>query len=128
MADWTRNNERRRKEYLKKIAVINLKKTSGGYVANMKAIGQAAIDNQLIIKNQIKLYRPDIIICCGTGYIFKENYYKDIPLQTTSRGVDYFVAGETKVILFSHPAARVPSQYLHFALLDAVKEIFKIGQ
>lgn len=47
----SKNNEERRKTYLKKIGSINLKKTSGGYTSNIKEISKAAWENREILKN-----------------------------------------------------------------------------
>ena len=65
-----RDNEQRRLRELKKIAAVNLKKTSGGHTSNNGEIYRAAVDHHDIIKEQIDLYKADFIICCGTEYAF----------------------------------------------------------
>ena len=119
------NNEKRRREQLKKIAAINLKKTSGKYIANKKQIHKAALLNREIINHQIKLYKADYIILCGTTNAFMESCYKDkkIVWQKTKRGVWYFVDGDSVVISFAHPEARISDNFLYYTLIDAVKEI-----
>lgn len=57
-----KDNEKRRETYLKKIGSINLKKTGGGHTSVEKEISKAAWENEEIIKKQIELYNPDIII------------------------------------------------------------------
>lgn len=50
---WTeleKGNEQRRGEFLKKIAVVNLKKIPGGHTSDGKTIYDAALDNGEIIK------------------------------------------------------------------------------
>ena len=120
-----KNNERRRKEELKKIAVLNLKKTSGGHTADEKEIHNAACLNSEILKKQIGLYGADFIILCGTESSFIASCYqgKDVNWKMTKRGVWYFIDNETVIISFSHPEARVKDNYLFYSLIDAVKEI-----
>ena len=122
-----RDNEQRRLRELKKIAAVNLKKTSGGHTSNNGEIYRAAVDHHDIIKEQIDLYKADFIICCGTEYAFMDACYKDreVDWEMTSRGIWYFRDGKSVVISFSHPEARVKDAYLFYALTDAVKEIMR---
>ena len=124
-AEMERENEARRLRELKKIAVVNLKKTSGSYVSDGKQIYQIAGDNRNIIKEQLHLYCADFIICCGTEDAFMNACYEDqeVEWEMTSRGVWYFLDGKTVVISFAHPEARVRDAYLFYAILDAVREI-----
>ena len=121
------DNEQRRLRELKKIAAVNLKKTSGGHTSNNGEIYRAAVDHHDIIKKQIDLYKADFIICCGTEYAFMDACYKDreVEWKMTSRGIWYFRDGKSVVISFSHPEARVKDAYLFYALTDAVKEIMR---
>ena len=82
-----RDNEQRRLRELKKIAAVNLKKTSGGHTSNNGEIYRAAVDHHDIIKEQIDLYKADFIICCGTEYAFMDACYKDreVDWKMTSR-------------------------------------------
>lgn len=120
--------ENRRERMLTKICAINVKKTSGGYVSDGKTIYTEALNNSDILKKQLKLYKPDIVICCGTDGAFVDACFQDkkIEWEMTSRGIWYFRDGEMVVIAFSHPAARVRDCYLYYALLDAVREILGI--
>ena len=115
----------RRERMLPKICAVNLKKTSGSYVSNGQEIYDAALDNADILKRQLKLYAPDIVICCGTGDAFADACFADqkIEWQMTGRGVWYFIEKDTIFISFSHPAARVKDCYLYYALMDAIREI-----
>lgn len=119
------NNEERRNEELKKIVAINLKKTSGKSIADEKQIYRSAILNREIINQQLKLYNADYIILCGTTNAFMESCYKDkkIVWQMTQRGIWYFIDGDSVVISFAHPEARISDNFLYYTLIDAVKEI-----
>lgn len=122
---WENNNEARRKTILKKICVVNVKKTSGGYTSHADEVYRAALDNSGILQKQLRLYNPDIIICCGTERAFVDACYKNQELnwEMTSRGIWYFVKKGTVVISFAHPEARVKDCFLHYALVDAIREI-----
>lgn len=126
---WENDNEARRKKILKMICAVNIKKTSGGYTSYADEIYQAAMDNSDILQKQLRLYNPDIIICCGTENAFVEACYKNQELdwKMTSRGIWYFVDNNTVVISFAHPEARVKDCFLHYALVDAVREIWSLS-
>lgn len=121
------NNENRRKYYLKKIGVINLKKTSGGYTSNYKEISMAAFENRNLIKTQVDLYNPDIIICCGTADDFVKNYFdsKFVNWNMTKRGIQYIKCNNKIIVSFAHPEARIRDAYLYYSLIDGVREILE---
>ena len=118
----SKNNEKRRKTYLKKIGSINLKKTGGGYTSKIKEISKAARENKAIIKNQIEIYKPDIIICCGTAGDLVNSVLepKEIKWSMTQRGVEYIKYKEKTILSFAHPEAKIRDAYLHYVLVDAV--------
>ena len=127
--DWeylSGDNDPRRNIYLKKIASINLKKTPGRHTSIAKEISMGAKNNKEIIKKQVDIYQPDIIICCGTSGIFvKDCLESDLTWQMTSRGIEYMILDNTIIVSFSHPEARVADQYLYYALIDAIREILE---
>jgi len=53
--------------WLRKVAVMNLKKVGGDAVAETETIRDYAFADRVFLKEQIGLYKPDIIICCGRG-------------------------------------------------------------
>lgn len=57
---------------LKTIAVVNLKKQSGGARASRSAILDAARSDRDLLIEQINIYKPDIIVCCGVDDIVRE--------------------------------------------------------
>ena len=122
----SRDNNLRRDIYLKKIASINLKKTAGKHTSIAREIDIAAKNNKDIIKKQVDMYQPNIIICCGTGGLFlKHCLESDLNWQTTSRGIEYIIFDKTIIVSFSHPEARVADQYLYYTLIDAIREILE---
>lgn len=125
---WQENNEARRKSILKKIGVINLKKNPGGYTSDPKEIEKAAKDNGELVKKQLELYKPDLIICGGTLWDFINACYKkdEYQVNMTSRGIEYIIDNNGIAIIgYTHPQARVKDQILHYALMDAMKEIIE---
>lgn len=124
-----KDNKERRKTYLKKIESINLKKTYGGYTSVDKEISKAAMENREILKNQVNIYNPDIIICCGTAGNFVNSILdpNEIKWSMTQRGVEYIKYKEKTILSFAHPEARIRDAYLHYVLVDAVREILGEG-
>lgn len=117
--------ENRREKMLTRICAINVKKTSGSYESENGKIYSEALNNANILKKQMNLYAPDLIICCGTDRAFTDACFQNEQpdWKMTSRGIRYFKYKNMSVIAFSHPAARVKDCYLYYALLDAVREI-----
>lgn len=124
---WEKDCEKRRNIYLKKIGAINLKKEAGGHTSNEKNIHDAAVHNKEILQKQLSFCQPDIIICCGTIEPFIDAIYTDkhIEWKMTSRGIWYFAEKQKIIVSFLHPEARVKDCVLHYALLDAIKEILE---
>lgn len=127
--DWeylSGDNDLRRDKYLKKIASINLKKTPGRHTSIAKEISMGAKNNKEIIKKQVDIYQPNIIICCGTSGLFVRDCLESgLTWQMTSRGIEYMILDNTIIVSFSHPEARVADQYLYYALIDAIREILE---
>ena len=53
--------------WLKKVIAMNLKKVGGDEHAEDETIYSFAQNDRVYLKQQIELYNPDIIICCGRG-------------------------------------------------------------
>ena len=123
------NNEDRRKIMLKKIGSINLKKIPGKHTSDNKKIDKEAKANKDLINKQVNLYQSDIIICCGTFDSFVDIFSdaKKQKLEMTARGVRYIIYEDKIIISYAHPAARIRYAYMHYALIDALREILKIN-
>ena len=57
--------EEERSRLLRRVSFLNLKKTGGGRGAKPKEIRAAAQNDAAYIREQLLLYKPDLIICCG---------------------------------------------------------------
>lgn len=125
-SDLNSGNEERRLRVLSSICAINVKKTSGKDVANNKDILAAAVRDREYLKKQIELYRPDIVICGGTEKPYVKATNAKPKWKMTARGIWYYVeeAG-TIVISYSHPEARTKECFLHYGLMDAIREILQ---
>lgn len=115
-----------RAELLCSIAFVNLKKSPGGYVANERAISDAAIGDRELLRAQMALYRPEVTVWCGTdGALLHES-----PLcwRETRRGIA-FADGENGgvVIRYSHPSARAADNLLFYGIADAIREILPVA-
>lgn len=111
-------------KWISKIAAINLKKVGGNSEAEDSEIREYAINDSKEIREQIGLYNPDIIICCGRGTgknadLLYENVFqaengvsKLSPWQAPIEGYNYFYVqldGDDKripVVSFYHPQMR----------------------
>lgn len=117
-----------RKEILKSICVMNLKKSPGGYITDNDLLAKIATEDKEYLKKQFSLYNPDIIICCGssTNYIFNSliDFAKKLDWKMTSRGILFHEFSPDKYLIsFAHPEARIQDCLLYYGLIDAVKEI-----
>jgi hypothetical protein len=128
-------NEGFRKEQLRHVAVMNLKKVSGGPEANNDSIKSAAYRDKIFIQKQFDLYNADIVICGGVFDLFTNVVdLKNIELSETDRGFRYGIFGNSKnqLILDSyHPAARTNGKFLAYSLFDTVSkltEVYKLGR
>jgi len=121
----------RKKDMLRSICAINLKKTPGGHTSNNDELWHIAVEeDKYYLSEQLSLYDgADIIICCGsiTEYIIHSiniDFLRDPKWKMTSRGVWFHEYKNGKFIIsFSHPEARIKSNLLYYGLIDAVKEI-----
>jgi len=80
------------------------------------------------MEKQFSLYTPDLVVCCGTGDMFLWVLTQGgdaYEWKTTSRGVYHFDWHGVPVIAFPHPEARVLTNILMYAFIDAVKEILR---
>jgi len=116
----------KRKNYLQKVAIINLKKEPGGSSSNMKEIEQYCEEDKELIQKQIELYEPNIIIGCGVGYLIKsKNLLKNLSeWKVTSNNVKYAINNKNLIVIrYYHPQVRKSKKDLYNNLMIAYKEI-----
>lgn len=103
--------------WLKKIAFIELKKTTGSANSDDDEIAYYAKQDSKFIFKQIEMYSPDIIICCGRGtgknadllydYVFPKVSLSNWKDPLTKNKYNYYVVNlcnkDIPVISFVHP-------------------------
>lgn len=98
-------------ESVKKIAYINIKKHPGGNTANDNIIRQAAISNYSLLKKQIEIYKPNIVILGNTLKYFDDNlidlFGEDIGnYQISNLNNHYYQTQNRLYINAYHPSIR----------------------
>lgn len=111
-----------RAEQLKSIAFLNVKKISGGHTSDMKKVKEFQNKDADLLRQQIDIYDPDIVICGGTGCNLFENEWRE---NFTNRGISYSKIDKRIVINFYHPEVRVADNVKFYAFYDMIKEILK---
>ena len=84
-----------------------------------------ANEDKEYIRHQYSIYDPVLIICGGTGDLFKSvASHESYKWNKTERGIWWYERDTNKhVVHFAHPEARVHSPLLVYGLLDAIREI-----
>ncbi len=120
-----------RKKWLSYCAVINLKKSPGEGSADRENI-ESSIQNdgyKRLLQKQILNYKPELIICCGTGNLVNQVLKSQLSTDwSRSRlGVWYSKMNLCKgfIIHYLHPQARLKSNFMHFMLTDTINELMK---
>lgn len=114
-----------RKKYLAPISVINLKKTPRKTTSNDSEIDKFAKDDREFIKNQVEIYRPDLIICGGSGHIFIKNI---LNLDTSSWTyvsdyLSYLIYNDTIIVKTYNPACRKSKKDLFENIVSPIRDI-----
>jgi len=109
--DWEKVKQKSICESLASFAFMQLKKNAGGGSVNTGTLWQTAKEDKNEINEQIAIYQPDFIICCGVGEIvYKEVFSGKEKLKHTPNGVGYWNVSinnkNTNIIDFCHPSAR----------------------
>lgn len=125
-----------RVEWLKRVSFLNLKKVGGGPVNDVKALWSFAHNDAELIREQLSLYGPDIIVCCGrntTAKFFREEILQreDLPggaRPVLDRGSWFYTRLSererlTAVVPFVHPQTRRSGHALWKELYEQLLEI-----
>lgn len=122
-----------RTDTLRSLGAMNLKKSAGGHTTESRRLRDVAREDSDLLKMQFALYQPDLIICCGSdvsklfGPVVQGA--RRVTWKLTSRGVRVRPYGEQGwIIAFAHPEARVGDNLLYYGLVDAVRELDRVGR
>ncbi len=113
------------------IGTINVKKTTGSSSANAKELWASVNDPvcQTLLKEQIELCDPSLIICCGTTQYLRDGIYAGKPLKwkMTANGISYCQYSKERCIVdYMHPGAHKRVKFLYDNLMAALCEIYDI--
>lgn len=122
-SDFKSISEAQRKEALTSIGVINVKKTPGGASSKSEEINYIARKDSDLLEEQLELYKPNFLICCGwLGHLFPQ--LEKLDWCSTERGVVYCKLAENRfAVRYYHPQVRWPDHLLFFTLMDAIDEL-----
>ena len=114
-----------RKATLDKAAVVNVNKGVGGPVADNDFLWTCAVADGDLLRRQILIYDPHLVVACGTGAITEAAVF-NAPWQSwqkPERGCRWLRPGETWPIIADchHPNARLRHSALHADLLDGLR-------
>jgi len=107
-------------EYLLSSAVVNIKKSNGKTASSVEDLEKYVKEDRDLLREQIALIDPTIILC---GYTFDQ--FKEIwPDRVMPVGGTEFIfqAGKHLVINWWHPANQYPNNLCYYALCAVVQE------
>ena len=114
-----------KRDSIKSICAMNLKKVPGGGVAEWKRLEAAADNNKEFIREQFGIYDPDLTICGNVGGLFMDAMDYGEFSRKTRRGINWHERETEKYVIdYWHPANRGPNELLFYGLMDAVVEIY----
>ncbi|MGB8061292.1 MAG: hypothetical protein WCF26_05310 [Candidatus Sulfotelmatobacter sp.] len=106
-------------EALRASAIVNIKKIDGKETSDNEDIRKHAERNRHLIKQQIELIKPDLVIC-GNTWRFVENWWDKKEIEKIYDGV-YRVGQHQRVFIdFWHPAYRISEDLKYYALAAMV--------
>lgn len=118
--------------WLSRISFLNLKKAGGGRRASSRELREYAVRDAAFLREQLSLYAPDLVVCCGWGIVAGILYQDVLPKESvsawkkTANGFDFFcaqIAGKnTPVVSFYHPQ-RVASHEVFSGWYEDMKKI-----
>lgn len=114
-------NEKKLKSNLRKIGIVNLKKTGGAGGSNWKDILQATDKGKDFIVAELGIINPNLVICGGTFYNAKLLFdISDEQVKMLPAGAHYFITGNTLYLEFIHPMWYSVNRNILFAYAKTV--------
>jgi hypothetical protein len=114
-------NMKKRKEALKCVAIMNLKKSVGKSVSDRKEIEQHIRDNKQFLLRQIEIINPDIIIGGVTYFTYWQYLFDVNSYFKTGHGIKALEWNGIPIIDFYHPSVSA-GRALTYSLLKQVFE------
>ena len=88
---------------LRRLAVINLKKISGGASADGSEINRFAVRDRALLRQQIRALDPEMILACGTFDVLPWLLEAELPEGSIERDA-VWLRGGRRLIRWRHPA------------------------
>lgn len=112
-----------RRDRLRSVAAMNVKKVTGGASSNSQEIEEFARRDAPFIARQFEIYDPDFTVFCGVSRDLVPQFASSRDRQT-SRGIRFREHRPGGFgIQFCHPQARYPAKFMYYALADAAEEL-----
>lgn len=116
-------------EYLKQIAVINVKKSGGGKASDMDVIRAYAKFDKARLKRQLELCNPTIIVCGYTAstldimmdYTIRKNHNPNLSYHIILNGHDVLILD------YWHPANQYPDIMNYYGLMAIYQQALLAG-
>ena len=102
------------REYLLSSAIVNIKKSSGQSTSNQDDLMEYINEDRELLRRQIEIVNPSIIICGYTKDFFDLIWNKNIHAMDNTELI-YTTEGIT-VIDFWHPSNQYPDKLCYYAL------------
>ena len=110
---------------IQSIAIVNIKKSEGRPQSNYQDILNYAHDDQCLIRKELEIINPDLVICGNTyDFCVKERLFDDIhEITTLTNFAHRKIACSGKTILFDcyHPSARVSYDKIESFFCEALQ-------
>lgn len=116
-------------DMVRNIAVVNLKKYAGGARANRKEVLTEATKDVKLLKQQIALYEPDIILTGGWGLVsdfLHDTIFEDATVWNRPNAVTQLWYYETNQITQKHPTLVVSMPHPNRAAKQWTLELEKV--
>jgi uracil-DNA glycosylase len=107
---------------LKSVALINVKKIPGNTSANPSKIAEAYKKNKHILKEQIEVYNPNIVICGNTlQYFSEDNYFVKKDRTRLEHGNHHYYPLTDRLYLQTyHPAYKSSDRDFEIKYIDKI--------
>lgn len=102
-------------------AVVNIKKSGGSQTSNDHDLKLYVEEDGDLIKEQIDLLNPDVIVFCSTWHLVKELFGEPKELSTWT-----YQRNNQKLLKYYHPAARMDKIMMFFALCAIYQKSLQI--
>lgn len=135
---WNKNGDfdiENMRKYLNRIAVVNIKKTFGKGVNENRAeysieLVDAVTSYYPLVKEEIDLINPQIIVCGGTfDYIlpmyFSSKKDRNATVHRLSSGARYFIDRNRIYLDFDHPGSRTSPKILFAYFKETINSMYR---